>query len=153
MRWMCALVLAAACGEAIDKDKVNGMYPIDGYETWWKLEVYGPVPGHGDTYRIIYVNDVGRAYPHGGRYAVGTVIVKEIRDLMEPAAPGDLRYRAIMRKVGEDAEDVGAPVDGGWIFSDLRGDDVGGDEKYFDLCWEQCHVQGRWDGAWFDYGL
>jgi hypothetical protein len=139
-----AAALAAACGTTVDPD---GLPSIEGYETWDKLTFFSDIPGHPDSVRDTYVNDVGRSYAHGGKYPLGTVIVKEIFEREGTATPGALRYVAIMRKVGDDA-DVDAPVDGGWVFTQLEG----GEETSRDLCWATCHEQAPWDGAWFDYG-
>jgi hypothetical protein len=139
----CAL-LAAACGETVDP---AGLPSIDGYRSWPMIERTNPIGGHGDSVRRIYANDVALAYPHSGPYRNGTVIVKEIFEDAGDDTAGDLSYVAIMRKVGDDA-DVDAPVDGGWIFTQLKD----GEEKSLDSCWATCHRQGPWDGAFLDYG-
>ncbi len=132
-------LLACACTDV----STEGLPSIDGYQDW---DVGGswvsPNPGHADSYRIVYVNDVGRSYGHSGRYLPGTVLVKEVYDGVD----GPLRYLAIMRKVGD--EDVEAPVEGGWVFTQL----IDGEERYLDSCWASCHRQGTYDGAWRDYG-
>jgi hypothetical protein len=134
----------AACGTEIDP---AGLPSIDGYPAWGLFdEVETDIPGHPDSIRSIYVNDVGRDYPHGGRYPLGTAIVKEIWERQAPGQKGALRYVAIMRKVGDDAD---VPTHEGWLFTDLRD----GTEVQKDLCWRTCHKAAPWDGAWFDYGL
>jgi hypothetical protein len=143
MRRALPLLAAAAlaCG-TIDADELA---PIAGYQDWHRIDFAGPLPGHGESYRILYVNDVGRSYPGSGRYLEGTVLVKEIRRL-DGDAPGDLRYTAIMRKVGD--APVSATVEGGWVFSYLGGSD----ERRFSSCWSGCHAQAPFDGAWYAYG-
>lgn len=156
-------VLAAAVAAAvalpgclIEEVDTTGLATVDGYEDWFRLDVSGDLPGHGKSYRIIYVNDVARTYPHVGRYPVGTVVVKEVRalELSEGApVPGDLKYTAVMRKVTMETEGdagTGLPLDGGWLFSELTG--TAGKEDQLDLCWSSCHRQGGWDGAFVDYG-
>jgi len=142
---LLALLAAAGCGEAVD---TTGLPPVVGYDQWYRLDVTGDVPGHGDTYRIIFVNDVGRAYPHAGKYRPGTVLVKEIHDL-DGDQPGALRYVAIMRKLAEDQQ-AGLPVDDGWLFT--SSDAPLGDETSFDYCWQRCHRAAPYAGAWYDYG-
>ena len=145
MRALFAIVLLAGCRPGL---ATEGLPSAEGYETWYRVDRTGAVSGHGDTYREIFVNDVGRSYPHGGRYAIGTVVVKEIRAVADGGGPGSLRYSAVARKVGEDA-DVEADVDGGWIWS-RRNDD--GDEVLGYRCWQGCHTQAPVDGMFYDYG-
>lgn len=144
MRSILALLVLAACKQDID---VSELPPIDDYRSWTRIGPFvGPIPGHGDSVRPVYVNDVARSYPHAGRYPVGSAIVKEI---LSPE--GDLRYVAVMRKIGEEPWDTppeGIPSNGGWVFTQL----TDGEEKAWDLCWATCHRQAPWDGAWFDYG-
>jgi hypothetical protein len=145
-------ILSAACGETVDP---AGLPSIEGYETWTEWDFTYPIPGHGDSYRKIFINPVARSYPHGGRYPLGSVLVKEIYDKTADGMPGDLRYIAVMRKVEdpydfvEDGPEVDAPVEGGWVFTQIKG---GTTETHLDLCWGQCHKQAPYDGAWFDYG-
>jgi hypothetical protein len=142
MRALAAL-LAAGCGTAIDPAEVG---PVDGYTSWTSFPPLSTdIPGHPASVRVIYVNEVGRSYPHGGRYPVGTVIVKEVFDRGSDGERGGLRYLAIMRKLGDDAT---LPTDGGWLFTDGRD----GGETRLSLCWQTCHKAAPWDGAWFDYG-
>ncbi len=149
---LAVCLLAAACGETVDP---AGLPPIDGYDQWTEVDFVGPVPGHGDTYRKVFINDVARSYAHGGRYPLGSVLVKEIYDKTSDNLPAGLRYVAVMRKVEDDqayveqGPEVDAPVDGGWVFTQIKG---GTTETYLDLCWGQCHKQAPYDGAWFDYG-
>ncbi len=140
---VAALVLAG-CGEAVD---TSSLPPIDGYTGWHRIDLSGEVPGHGDTHSIVFVNAVGLEYAGSGTYADGTVIVKEVRDPEPPGGAGDLRYIAIMRKVG-DGGDPELPVDGGWVFTQWDGE---GDEVHKGLCWG-CHEDAPFDGAFADYG-
>jgi hypothetical protein len=143
MRWL-ALLLLAACAPEIDPNADTGL-SIHGYRTWHStLALTGEIPGHGDTLRRIYVNDVALGYPHGGRYPIGTVIVKRIMNEDE-----SLKYTAVMRKVGDGTD---LPTDDGWLFTFFTGDRDEGTETQSDGCWQSCHKAGPWDGAWFDYG-
>lgn len=143
MRYLVLIAALAGCGESVDP---AGLPSVDGYDTWHRVEVTGPAPGHGDTYRIIYVNEVARAYD-GGRYAPGAVLVKEIRALTDDGGAGDLDYLAIMRKLEPGADQ---PTDRDWLFS--RADAPGGAETHDDFCWGACHAQAPVDSAWYDYG-
>lgn len=138
-----ALLLLGACGEDID---TTGLPSVADYDTWHRIDVTGPAPGHGDTYRIIYVNEAARGYD-GGRYVPGSVLVKEIRTLGGDGQPGELDYIAIMRKLPPGAD---LPIDRGWLFT--RAHVPGGQETHDDFCWGACHAQGPIDGAWYDYG-
>lgn len=138
-----ALLLVAACGEAVSPE------PLGDYTTWKRVDTYGELPGHGDSYRIIYINDVALTYA-GGAHPEGSVIVKEVRHRAGPRGdqPGDLRYLAIMRRLGP------APLaledEAGWLFTQAR--EIGGDEEYRSLCWNRCHVAAPYAGAFLDYG-
>jgi hypothetical protein len=130
------IALVAGCGETVDPP------PLGDYTTWHRVDTYGEVPAHKDTYRIIYVNDIARMM---GTTTRDAVLVKEVRD-REGDAPGALRYVAIMRKLrsGPDPDD-----EGGWLFT--QADEPGGAETHFDSCWSRCHVQAPFAGAWLDY--
>jgi hypothetical protein len=118
--------------------------PVGDYTTWKRIDTWGTVPGHGDTYRIIYANEVAVAYPGAGAYAEGAIIVKEIYDNQD-GTPGDLRYLALMRRLN----DPEYGDEAGWLFS--LADTPGGDESYRSLCWSRCHVAAPFAGAWLDY--
>ena len=122
--------------------------PIDDYTSWHSVATTGAIPAHNDTYRITYVNDVGRTYAHAGAYPLGTVFVKEIRFLVD-GGPGDLDYIAIMRKLDESTKPKDADLEGGWLFTFAS--KLGASELVTD-CWESCHVQAPFDGAWLDHG-
>jgi hypothetical protein len=146
-----AAVLAGAqgCGEALD---TTGLPPVSDYPTWAYFDQYGFVPGHGESWRAIFINPVGRSYTGRGPYPEGTVIVKEIRSLeMEGgvAKPGGLNYLAIMRKVYEPPP--GVPTDRGWVFSTKASLDAT-TESTNALCWDTCHRAAPIDGAFYDYG-
>jgi hypothetical protein len=105
-----ALLLAVtACAVPVDPE------PLGDYTTWKRLDVRGPAPGHGDTYRVIYVNPIAAdpAASLTGGYPDGAIVVKEIRDDVA-GAPGDLRYLAIMRQLQSDPEHAD---EGGWLFT------------------------------------
>lgn len=139
------LALSSGCPQTVD---TSGLQPLDGYEDWYRLDSTGEVPGHGDSYRIIYANDIARSFAHAGRYPSGTVIVKEIRDMTEDGGPGDLRYLGVMRKLG--IAPPGGEIQGGWQFTIFG--ELGDAEKQGATCWNRCHIQAPIDGAWFDYG-
>jgi hypothetical protein len=137
-----ALLLAAtACAVPVDPE------PLGDYTTWKRLDVRGPAPGHGDTYRVIYVNPIAAdpAASLTGGYPDGAIVVKEIRDDVA-GAPGDLRYLAIMRQLQSDPEHAD---EGGWLFTQAT--KPGADESYRSLCWARCHVAAPYRGAWYDY--
>ncbi|MBK9032098.1 MAG: cytochrome P460 family protein [Myxococcales bacterium] len=143
MRAALALALAAlgACSVAVDPE------PVGDYTSWKRLDVRGPAPGHGDTYRIIYVNPIAAdpAQPFVGGYAEGSIIVKEIHD-DQGGAPGDLRYVALMRKLGDDTD---LPLQEHWLFSQTSS--PGGAETHADFCFARCHQAAPYDSAWYDY--
>jgi hypothetical protein len=141
-RWIAVLIALAGCKEAVDPE------PLGDYTTWKRIDVTGVAPGHADSYRIIYINDIARAPTEDipTLYLTGSTIVKEIRDNVDGTA-GDLRYVAIMRKL-----DDSLPVfeaEGGWLFSES--DDPGGSESHRGLCWARCHVAAPYNGAFYDY--
>ncbi|MEZ4402500.1 MAG: hypothetical protein R3B06_20925 [Kofleriaceae bacterium] len=133
---LVAAALVAGCTDAVDAP------PLGDYTSWYRVDVAVPAPGHGDTYRIIYVNDVART---SGTTERDAVLVKEIRD-DDGGSPGALRYVAIMRKLvaGPAPED-----EGGWLFS--RSATPGGAEVHSELCWNRCHAAAPLAGVWLDY--
>lgn len=139
---VCAVGAAlAGCGEAVD------VPPLGDYTTWQRFDIRGPAPGHGDSYRIIYANDIATTLgPTQIGYAEGAVLVKEIRD-DDDGQPGALRYLAIMRRVGGTV--VAQANEGGWVFT--MADDAAAEELHFDYCWGRCHVAAPYHGAWYDY--
>jgi len=137
------MCVSAGCGETVD---TSGLPDISDYQSWRRYDVTGDIPGHGDTYRIIYINDVARTYAHAGKYPLGTVLVKEIRD---GSADGDLNYIAVMRRLADG--DVSVELDDGWLFTYLD-NGIDGDEIHVTSCWQNCHAQAPYRGAWFDYG-
>jgi len=147
----CVALLAVAffttgCGETVD---TSSLPDNSGYKDWYRIDVTGDVPGHFDTYRIIYVNDVARGYDHAGDYPIGSVIVKEIRE-KNGSDDGALKYIAVMRQLADGA--VSVDLDEGWLFTDV-GTDITGEETHVTGCWKNCHVQAPYRGAWFDYGV
>ncbi len=140
-----AATLAIGCGEAVD---TSSLPDISNYQDWRRYDVTGEVPGHFDTYRIIYVNDIARTYA-GGDYPLGSVFVKEIRD-KDGGDMGELKYIAVMRRLSDG--DVSVDLDAGWLFTDLR-DGISGEELHVKTCWQNCHAQAPYRGAWFDYGV
>jgi hypothetical protein len=139
-----AISLGAGC-TVVDTSDLD---PIDDYTTWFSIETSGKLPGHGDTVRVMYINDTARSYPHTGEYPLGSVIVKEVRE-NDDGNPGPLNYLAIMRRLDE-APPSGT-LEGGWLFT--RSSELGADEIQGFTCWKKCHVQAPYVGTWFDYGL
>ncbi len=143
MKLLLALtVLAVGCSEAVSPE------PLGDYTTWKRIDVTGEAPGHGDTYRIIYANDLATD-PSSTLYLgyqEGSIIVKEIREL-DAGEPGALKYVAIMRRIGR----VSTALDdqGGWLFSQSKQPNRA--ETHTDRCWNRCHVAAPFNGAWYDY--
>lgn len=144
MRWLatCALVMTSGCAEEVD-------YTLPDYESWGApTEVCGFAPGHGNSCRRIFVNDVARGawdYTAGPGYPMGSHIIKEIRANNDGVA-GDLSYYAIMVR---DQEITSALEDeGGWTFVYLKPGDA---PVYRSLCWGRCHVAAPFNGAFYDY--
>jgi Cytochrome P460 len=144
--------LAACTAEDVSPE------PLGDYRSWKRIDTYGEIPGHSDSYRIIYVNDLALGYA-GGSYPEGSVVVKEIRkrDGATPPGPGDLDYLAIMRRIGPAPR--GLDDEAGWLFTQIsqaRDDGTAGaeagEEKYRSLCWNRCHVAAPYAGAFLDYG-
>ncbi len=152
---LVALVASAAvagCGDVVDP-VASDLPSAEGYSAWDHFDYYGNIAGHGESWRAVFVNSKGRSFGGAGRYPVGTVIVKEIRNLGEDAAgapvAGGLRYIGIMRKVG-DVSIPGVTVEGGWVIT--RADSPGAEETHLDLCWATCHRSAPVDGAFYNYG-
>ena len=148
--------LASGCAKEVDVASLPARYSIAGYNDatspWYSVDVAGKAPGHGDTYRRIFVNDVGQSYSHAGEYPIGTLLVKEIYKLDKDSQPGELNYIAVMRKIARADVPEGIELDDGWLFTFLEkaGDDA---EFTFPSCYAHCHVQAPLDSVWYDYGL
>lgn len=131
MRSALAVVLLVGCaGEPLAID------PPGDYTTWARIETEGPAPGHGDTLRVIYANDVARTFS-GGTYPVGSILVKEIYE-RDGDERGPLGYVALMRREAD-----------GWLFSESA--EPNGPEVAHDFCWSYCHQAAPFDGAFLDY--
>jgi hypothetical protein len=133
-----SLLLLVACTEAVNPE------PLGDYTQWKRFDVLGPAPGHSDTYRIIYANDLAVDPAQSFRlgYQEGAIVVKEIRT-NEDGEPGALSYVAIMRRLELEGDD------GGWLFSES--DTPNGPEHTAGFCWARCHVAAPYNGAWYDY--
>jgi len=161
-RLACLLLLAGACGPTVvDPDAVDPAFAVGvEYQDWYRVDATGEVPGHGDTYRIIYVNDV--ALQRGTEvseyyYDRGSIIVKEVHEL-DGDQPGPIKYLGVMRMMAlseaPDGVELGQPAtkkDSGWLFTYLA-DDIDSDEEYRSSCWDQCHVAAPIAGTFYDYG-
>lgn len=127
---------AAACTEPVSPE------PVGDYTTWAYLDTYGPAPGHGDTFRRIYVNDIARTQ---GTREMGAILVKEVYTNVNDG-PGELQVVELMRKV---RGGISADDEGGWLFT--AASTPGGAETHTDTCWNRCHVSAPYAGVWFDY--
>jgi Cytochrome P460 len=149
IRFALLVALAACTAEDVSPE------PLGDYRSWKRLDTYGELPGHGDSYRIIYVNDIALGYA-GGAYPEGSILVKEVRRRSgegDQSAPGDLRYLAVMRRLGPAPR--GLDDEAGWLFTQIsapRDDGTPDDEQYRSLCWNRCHVAAPYAGAFLDYG-
>lgn len=144
----CLCIFAfAACKTDISAEDVSSV-PIADYESWDKVEpLLGPVPGHGDSYRVMYRNEEARSYTGAGEYPLGSAIVKEIYSLKGKDEKGSLSYKAVMRRMDPD-EHPDLPIMGGWLFTQI---DSGTSEFQLDLCWDGCHISAPYLGAFFDH--
>ncbi len=142
-RCACATAIAAliGCSEPVSPE------PLGDYTAWKRVDVTGKAPGHADSYRIIYINelaaDPAQSFVLG--YQLGSIIVKEIR-ANNGGEPGDLDYVAIMRR---ESIDAALENQGGWLFSESA--IPNGPETHADFCWNRCHVAAPYNGAWYDY--
>ena len=160
-----AVLLPAACGPTVvDPDAVDpALFGVGvEYEDWYRVDATGAVPGHGDSYRIIYVND--KALERGtivgddfeNYYDRGSIIVKEVREL-DGDQPGAIKYLGVMRMMAvdeaPDGVELGQPATikaSGWLFTYLA-DDIESDEEYRSSCWDQCHAAAPIAGTFLDY--
>jgi hypothetical protein len=147
-----AIGLAAGCSGAtvVEPEPI----PAD-YTSWTRVDTSGEVPGHGDTYRITYVNEAGTEFPGAGEYGNGTVIVKEVHDL-DGDQPGDLQYLAVMRKLttapdGGELQGVTQDDGSGWLFTYLGGG-IDSDEENDLTCYDECHRAAPLDHTFRSYG-
>lgn len=139
---LAALATLAACAEPAD------VPPLGDYKAWKRLDVTGDAPGHTNSYRIIYANEIA-ADPEQDLflgYPDGAVLVKEVYS-EEDGAPGALRYLAVMRKVRPVTRAL--EDEGGWMFTETDGPT--GPEQLFGFCWGRCHAAAPYNGAWYDY--
>lgn len=133
-----AIALCACGGGTLELD------PLGNYTAWKRIDTRGFTPGHGDTYRIIYVNDL--ASQVGGQRSVGAILVKEVYDSVDDQ-PGARQAIEIMRRVRPVSAASGDQ--GGWLFTGAT--TPGGAETEKTTCWRRCHVQAPFAGAWMDY--
>ena len=143
-----ALGLAAlvGCGDPVDAP------PLGDYQSWGtSFDFVGPAPGHGDTYRRVYVNSIAADSepPADGYtgYPDGSIFVKEVYD-NDGGAPGALRYVAIMRRIAADPL-VPSSDPSRWLLSSSK--TIRGEETHDDYCWSHCHAAAPYNGVWYDY--
>jgi hypothetical protein len=145
---MASLALCAALGCSAGTIVEPEPVPAD-YTEWYSVQSTGEIPGHGNTRRLIYVNDVGTEYEGTGTYGNGTVIVKEVRERIQDELMGDLQYIAVMRKLV--APPDGGELQGNWLFTYLA-DGIESEEENRLGCWDDCHAAAPIDGAFLNYG-
>jgi hypothetical protein len=135
-------VLLPGCAEPFEGP------PLPDYSAWKRLDVTGDAPGHTNSYRIIYANEIAADPAHTLYlgYPNGSILVKEVRD-DDGGAPGALRYLAVMRK--DRAVTRALDDEGGWTFTETDGPT--GPEQRFGFCWGRCHAAAPYNGAWYDY--
>ncbi|MDB4961488.1 MAG: hypothetical protein JWP01_1487 [Myxococcales bacterium] len=136
-----ALALAVSAAGCLLPEDVTPPALDPEYTSWHRVVLTGDVPGHDDTYRIVYVDPVARL----GTSNKDALLVKEIYDKAGDQ-PGALRSVDIMRKLraGPATED-----EGGWLFT--QSSVPFGPETHLDLCWARCHAQAPYSGVWRDY--
>ena len=68
--WLIAMSLAACAdsGESI---------AIPEHATWPSIQFTGEVPGHGNTIRVVFINDVAQQFS-GGQYPEGSILINEV---------------------------------------------------------------------------
>ena len=148
MKRLVLIALLAGCAETVDPE---GLPSVADFDQWHQVELRGEVPFHGDGCRWVWVNDVGRAYGHAGKYKPGTVFVKQIWEHGE-CGDGDADYTSVMRRIAwEDPVAEGLPLQDEWLFTDIVGE-PGDAEEHYEYCWLRCHRAAPWNGAWYDYG-
>lgn len=132
----------AGCAEEVD------VPPLGDYTAWKRLDVTGDAPGHTNSYRVIYANEIAAdpAAELVPGYPDGAILVKEVRD-DDGGTPGALRYLAVMRKVRPVTRALSD--EGGWLFTETDGPT--GPELKFGFCWGRCHAAAPYNGAWYDY--
>ena len=121
---------------------------IDDYESWNRVDAIGPVGGHGNSFRKIYVNDIAQDYAGLGEYRVGSTVVKEVRGISEEDEPLDLRYLAVARKLNE--APPGGTLENGWLFTYVK--EAGTEEQNRTSCFGSCHLSAPFDHLFLDYG-
>ncbi|MFN0251794.1 MAG: hypothetical protein ACKV2T_33260 [Kofleriaceae bacterium] len=128
---LLVLALGGCLGEDVTPPDIGD------YTIWQHVTLSGEVPGHGNTTRIVYVNDVVVAT---GPTERGAIIVKEIYE------GGAFTELELMRK---QVAGVDPANEGGWLFT-TRAPPTSG-EVHRDLCWARCHRAAPFAGAWLDY--
>ena len=142
MRYLIAIICMLGCAESVEVD------PVGDYQSWPRsVEVRGNAPGHSNSIRVIYANDIAANAPslYLG-YPEGSIFVKEVWE-DEDGERGALRYLALMRRIGPVT--TALQDEGGWLYTETDGPD--GPEQYFNFCWNRCHVVAPYNGAFYDY--
>lgn len=135
------VVLAGCASEVAD------FPPLGDYTTWERRDTKGTTPGHGDTYRVIFANDIATTYVAGFGYPEGSTIVKEVY-ARDGEGPGKLSVIEIMRREGPHKLDG----EGGWVFT-AASEPNGQESLKENFCWRRCHQAAPFEGAWFDYSV
>jgi len=145
---LATVIFSTGCFSEVDLD---GLPSKEGYQSWASITTQGDAPPHSNDTRIIYANELAQTYTGAGDYPLGSVLVKEILDDQGV----DIRYIAVMRRI--DHEPDGGRIEGtsrgrrgGWLFT--RAADAEDIEVQGITCWDTCHVQAPFAGAWLDYG-
>ena len=134
-------LLSASCFTEVDN------VLEDDYRDWYSVTAVGEVPGHGDSYRVMFANDDARSWSGSGEYPADSVIVKEIYH-RDGDAMGEFRYLGIMRKLSEAPD--GVELDNGWLFT-YRGELDGGVETHRPRCWKTCHQNAPFRGTFLNW--
>jgi hypothetical protein len=137
----------AGCAAEVD---TSDLPDISDYRSWPSFEVSGELPGHGDTVREIFVNDLAQSWSGAGEYPLGTVIIKDVYE-RKGSERGSLSYIAVMRKLDQSQVPGGGELQGGWLFTMLADEDSA--EANNLRCYETCHVAAPNDSSFFDFGL
>lgn len=140
---LASFVLLGACANIVDTD---GLGDLSDYRSWDSFTVTGEIPGHGDTLRVIYANEVAHSWSGAGEYPIGSIIIKEIYPASDP---NTIDYIAIMRKLDEPP--AGGELQAGWLYTMLD-ESIESEEDNNRRCYRSCHVAAPYDSLFHDFG-